>query len=347
MLEGQVAVLSSGYLSAEQSLDVMDALRNSAIYREDQNSYILYPNKELKGFLQRNQIPAEWVQKSDLLKALTADNNVLIIEADLNGVYHFHGSIRNRFELDNALNKLDQNKYGELIEQERDLVQSIYEKVFNHKTFTGRSGTFYGYEGLGSIYWHMVSKLLLAVEETTIAAFKNNTSTEITNALKTHCAEVFEGIGVHKSPSVYGAFSIDPYSHTPFTKGAQQPGMTGQVKEDIISRFVELGVEVNAGKISFAPTLLSTSEFISAPTTFEYYDVNGNSKAIDIESNALAFTYCQVPIIYNLAEKNELTVYFIDGEMEEFDTNVLPEAFSELIFKRTGKIERIEVGLGY
>ena len=30
-----------------------------------------------------------------------------------------------------------------------DLILDIYEDVFNHKAFTGRSGTFYGYEGLG------------------------------------------------------------------------------------------------------------------------------------------------------------------------------------------------------
>ena len=35
----------------------------------------------------------------------------------------------------------------------------------DHTRFTGRSGTFYGYEGLGCIYWHMVSKLLLATQE--------------------------------------------------------------------------------------------------------------------------------------------------------------------------------------
>ena len=34
------------------------------------------------------------------------------------------------------------------------------------QSFTGRSGAFYKYEGLGSIYWHMVSKLLVAVQET-------------------------------------------------------------------------------------------------------------------------------------------------------------------------------------
>ena len=53
-----------------------------------------------------------------------------------------------------------------------------------------------------------------------------------------------KGIGAHKSPVNYGAFPSDPYSHTPAGKGAQQPGMTGQVKEDILSRFGELGLRV-------------------------------------------------------------------------------------------------------
>jgi hypothetical protein len=46
--------LSSGYLSSEQALEVLDALKNSAPFQEDQYSYILYPNKELPGFLQKN-----------------------------------------------------------------------------------------------------------------------------------------------------------------------------------------------------------------------------------------------------------------------------------------------------
>ena len=56
MLEGQVAILSSGILSAKQSIKVLDALRNSDLYRKDQNSYILYPNKELPKFLEKNII---------------------------------------------------------------------------------------------------------------------------------------------------------------------------------------------------------------------------------------------------------------------------------------------------
>jgi hypothetical protein len=37
MLEGQVAVLSSGYLSPAQSLEVLNALKESTLYRQDQD----------------------------------------------------------------------------------------------------------------------------------------------------------------------------------------------------------------------------------------------------------------------------------------------------------------------
>ena len=345
MLEGQVAALSSGYLSAEQSLALMDSLRTSAIYREDQNSYILYPNKQLKGFLERNQVPASDVEKSELLTQLVNEGNNLIIEKDVTGAFHFNGSIRNVFELDKALAKLDSDKYGNLIKQERDLALEIYEKVFNHKTFTGRSGTFYGYEGLGSIYWHMVSKLLLAIEENTVAAADSGQDVETVKALTEYCYEVFEGIGVHKSADVFGAFSTDPYSHTPYTKGAQQPGMTGQVKEDIISRIIELGVQVDNGRIRFSPSILNKNEFLSAPTTFNYYSVDGEEKTVDLPSNSLAYTYCQVPVIYTLVDSPSLTVYHSSGKLEEIDGSTCTSEISEAIFTRNGEIKKIEVGL--
>ena len=136
------------------------------------------------------------------------------------------------------------------------MLLQTFEEVFNHKAFTGRSGTFYGYEGLGSIYWHMVSKLQLAVLECCFNAINTNESDDIVGRLLEHYYEINEGIGVHKSPKLYGAFPTDPYSHTPEGKGAQQPGMTGQVKEDILSRIGELGVFVDEGQIMFHPCLL-------------------------------------------------------------------------------------------
>ena len=62
MLEGQVAVLSSGHLSAEESLEVLIALKQSSMYRPDQHSYLLYPNRRLPAFVEKNNIPAEGTQ---------------------------------------------------------------------------------------------------------------------------------------------------------------------------------------------------------------------------------------------------------------------------------------------
>ena len=113
-------------------------------------------------------------------------------------------------------------------------------RLFDHQSFTGRSGTFYKYEGLGCIYWHMVSKLLLAVAEVGARAEENNESAAIRKRLTGHYYAIHEGIGAHKSPYIYGAFPTDPYSHTPGNMGVQQPGMSGQVKEDIkLNHYIE------------------------------------------------------------------------------------------------------------
>src|SRR5690606_18256140 len=57
MLEGQVAVLSAGLLTPAETVDLLAALRDSDLYRADQHSYLLYPDRELPGFLERNRIP--------------------------------------------------------------------------------------------------------------------------------------------------------------------------------------------------------------------------------------------------------------------------------------------------
>ena len=147
----------------------------------------------------------------------------------------------------------------------------------------------------------MVSKLLLAVQESCINAVNNNEDQVVVGQLLEHFYEINEGIGVHKSPELYGAFPADPYSHTPGGKGAQQPGMTGQVKEDILSRFGELGVFVEEGQLFFNPCLLRKEEFLQLSKPFNYVSVSGESKSIELPVNSFGFTNCQVPIIYNIA----------------------------------------------
>jgi hypothetical protein len=344
MLEGQVAVLSAGHLSSKEALEVLDAMKKSALFREDQYSYILYPNKELPRFDEKNVIPNSAVGKSELLSQLIHDQNTQIINKDVSQKYHFNANFNNANSLRQAFEDLPL-KYSGLIEKESKLVLEIFEEVFNHKAFTGRSGTFFGYEGLGSIYWHMVSKLLLAVQENCLIAVENNEDETLIGRLLDHYYEIQAGIGVHKSPELYGAFPTDPYSHTPGGKGAQQPGMTGQVKEDVLSRIGELGVFVKGGKIIFNPRLLRESEFVKTQKKFNYTTISKEQKSIDLQKGSLCFTYCQIPIIYKNTNQERMKIFFTDNRVEEFNDLTLDKKISKLIFERTGKVDRIEVSL--
>jgi hypothetical protein len=346
MLEGQVAVLSSGFLNGKESLQVLDGLRNSSLYRHDQQSYILYPNKELPKFLEKNTIPKEKVETSELMKTLLQQNNFQLINKDIKGGFHFNGNFHNANDVKNALEELGkQEQFRDLVSKETEKVLQIFENVFNHKAFTGRSGTFYGYEGLGSIYWHMVSKLYLAVYEVTESAIANQENIEVIDQLIAHFYEIGKGIGIHKSPEVYGAFPTDPYSHTPFNKGAQQPGMTGQVKEDILTRIGELGVKMNHGKLQFHPHLLNRNEFLVQPKEATFSLVDGNSKTITIDKNCLAFTVCQVPVIYKINGTNTIKLINKNGTEEVVQSLELDDKNSKKVFDRTGEITQIIVSL--
>ena len=272
MLEGQVAVLSSGLLSATEAADLLDAMRASDLYREDQRSYMLYPDRRRKAFLELNNLPEEAGNLPVVLKCLGT-----LLKQDCDGGIHFDASFRNAKEMENRFSDLPFT----LSMDERQELLDLYERTFDHHAFTGRSGTFYKYEGLGCIYWHMVSKLLLAVGEVIQSVSLKDglcsVSETVCQRLRDHYFAIREGIGSHKNPREYGAFPFDPYSHTPSMAGAQQPGMTGQVKEDIISRFFELGVCVRNGQVSFRPAMLTEADF-----------VNGE----------LHFTYCGTQIIY-------------------------------------------------
>ena len=345
MLEGQVAILSSGNLTAKEALTVLDSLRKSELYREDQNSYLLYPNKELPRFRDKNRIPKSKLDQSELLLKMIQDNSNEIIKRDLSGNIYFNGNFTNAFDLKNALSKLENPSYQILLLQEEELILEIFEDVFNHRAFTGRSGTFYGYEGLGSIYWHMVSKLRLAVQECCTKAFKENAERSTIIALIQHYYEINEGIGVHKTPRQYGAFPTDPYSHTPHGKGAQQPGMTGQVKEDLLCRMGELGILVRCGRIEILPQILSRDEFIPNKSSFEFIDIKSKEESIELEKNSLAFTYCQVPIVYTLSNETQMEIYFSDGTTEKSDSLIIASDTSREIFRRTGRVVRINCQL--
>jgi hypothetical protein len=166
--------------------------------------------------------------------------------------------------------------------------------------------------------------------------------TDTISRLKRHYGSIREGIGVHKSPELYGAIPTDPYSHTPGFAGAQQPGMTGQVKEDLITRLGELGVVVRKGRLRFVPGMLTSLEFLSAPRTFRYYDVGGRACTAATAADSLAFTVCQVPVIVHRAGPARIELVMTEGTTTIVPGLDLDAATSAALFERTGAVRRLD-----
>ncbi|MDX2412923.1 MAG: hypothetical protein QNK16_11230, partial [Woeseiaceae bacterium] len=344
MLEGQVAALSAGAIAPKEAVTVLEALFDSDVYRPGQRSFMLYPDRALPGFLDKNRVPAEQVEAIPLLQRMLAEGDEHIVVRDADGCYRFSAEFTNVGDLKAQLNKLDA-VYGDALEAARQPLQALYEQVFHHQAFTGRSGTMFGFEGLGSIYWHMVSKLMLAVQENFFATLDKGADEVAGRRLGQLYYRVREGIGFNKTPVEYGAFPTDPYSHTPKHAGAKQPGMTGQVKEEVLCRFGELGVRVSDGTVHFQPDLLRAREFMGKSRDTGYVDVDGNWQTITVPPNGLAFTWCQVPIIYKLDDDAEpgLVVTDADGEQKVFEQVALPAEESSDVFRRNGRIRQLTI----
>ena len=346
MLEGQVAALSSGAIAPQAAATVVETLFDSDIYRADQQSFMLYPDRPLPGFLDKNRIPADGVEGIVLLRRMLAADDDRIVSRDPDGGYRFNADFTNVGDLDARLDALPEI-YGEDVAAAREPLRALYERVFRHREFTGRSGSMFGFEGLGCIYWHMVSKLLLAVQENFFAALDGDAGPEVCRRLGALYYRVRDGIGFNKTPVEYGAFPTDPYSHTPGHSGAQQPGMTGQVKEEVLTRFGELGVRVADGEVRFDPRLLRMREFTPEPRSFRFLDVLGQWQELQLPGSALAFTWCQVPIVFRLCSEGRatLTITCRDGSIQRLPEPALPAHLSSELFRRSGHIRQISMDL--
>jgi len=254
MLEGQVAALSSGLVGPSEATDLLASLYASPLYRPDQDSFLLYREKTLPTFLERNVIPDAKALGVPLVGELLPRGIPRSSSATPTVRCAFMETSATAHDLEAALDRLQLRRaVTHSAARDRRALIDLFVEVFGHRMFTGRSGTMYAYEGLGSIYWHMVSKLLLAVQEVALGAYRSGGDARICAALARDYYRIRGGLGVEKSVRDYGAFPTDPYSHTPRHAGAQQPGMTGQVKEEILTRFGELGVHVQDGIVGFDP----------------------------------------------------------------------------------------------
>ena len=95
--------------------------------------------------------------------------------------------------------------------------------------------------------------------------------------------------------------------------------MTGQVKEEVLNRWGELGVDIENGQACFNPLILKKSEFF--------------------EDGTLRFTWCGTPIVYKLTtDSSSITI----NEKRRNGTILTAEESADL-FARNGKIKQIEV----
>ncbi|UCE02208.1 MAG: hypothetical protein JSW67_13295 [Candidatus Latescibacterota bacterium] len=346
MLEGQVAALSSGLVEPAQAVELLESLFESRLYRRDQRSFLLYPERRLLGFLERNVIPQQRVAEVQLVQELLDSREVSLLARDAFGVCRFHGDFSNARDVAAALDRLAANqRWTQSVARDRQAILELFEEVFDHASYTGRSGSMYAFEGLGCIYWHMVSKLLVAVQEITLRAAGTGEPEPVVRDLMALYYRIRAGLGSAKTAAEYGAFPTDPYSHTPAHAGAQQPGMTGQVKEEILTRFGELGIQVQDGRVRFRPVLLRRSEFRRQAGTYRFYDLTGRARSIDVPEQGLAFSFCQVPVLYQLSRDASVRVSRSDGTAFVRRGDELDAAHSRALFRRDGRIERIEVAV--
>ena len=200
-------------------------------------------------------------------------------------------------------------------------------------------GTFFAYEGLGSIYWHMISKLLLAAQETAVR-FRNE---PVAERLCDFYRDVRAGLGYQKTPAEYGAFPTDPYSHTPKGHGARQPGMTGMVKEEILTRQLEVGVRFEEGRLVFDPYLLDRSELLSSPCEVNYVNTLGEQQTLTLLAGTLTAFVCQVPVSVQFGARDEIDIQLADGTSFKLTGLHLDSETTQHIFWRDGAIKNLVV----
>ncbi|MEM6732322.1 MAG: hypothetical protein AAF658_12255, partial [Myxococcota bacterium] len=107
--------------------------------------------------------------------------------------------------------------------------------------------------------------------------------------------------------------------------------------------FGELGVRVHGGRARFEPSLLRRQEFLSRSESFRYLGVDDEWHEIEVPEQGIAFTWCQVPVVYILNDDADsfLEVTSSDGKTERYSDMTLPSGACSDVFRRTGAIRAI------
>ena len=110
----------------------------------------------------------------------------------------------------------------------------------------------------------------------------------------------------------------------------------------MIVKWGELGVVVKDGRLSFMPRILRKSLFLKGAGQFDFFNVKGETVSLELSAKSLAFTFCQIPIVYTLGKSSMIEVHS-GGKSHSIEGESLDMAWTEKVFTRRDDIEQIHV----
>ena len=84
-------------------------------------------------------------------------------------------------------------------------------------------------------------------------------------------------------------------------------------------------------------------EFLSEPAVFKYVDVAHRNSVIELSSNSLAYTICQVPVVHIRGGEECIEVKMSDGSIQRVEGLGLDVELSREIFERSNRIIQLTV----
>jgi hypothetical protein len=121
--------------------------------------------------------------------------------------------------------------------------------------------------------------------------------------------------------------------------------MTGQVKEEVLTRLGELGVRVEHGCLTLAPYLLHGRERWPEASTWSCRGPQGGIVPVDVPAGGLAFTLAQVPVVMDFGAAAQLQVHWADGQVTTHPGRSLDRATTAALFARDGRVRQLRATL--
>jgi len=121
---------------------------SAPLYRADQHSYLLYPDVDIPSFLKRNTITTQ-----------PPIDDPRIFSRDSHGEWHFQADLQNAIDLAGRLDSMKVEGPA------REPTLDLWEKLFRHASSPVEAEPSSCSRASAASTGHMVSKLLLAVQE--------------------------------------------------------------------------------------------------------------------------------------------------------------------------------------